>query len=118
MIPVGLSDVPRVSTVKLYCCHCEDIYNPKSSAHNAVDGAFFGTTFAHLFFQAYSSLRPSQSNKIYTPKIFGFRIAGSKALARLQRDMRNKKQDDDDEESSSEEDQTVKADDNSMSINA
>lgn len=75
LLPVGLSDLPRANTVKLYCCHCEDVYNPKSSAHNSIDGAFFGTTFPHLFFQTYPHLRPVRSNQVYTPKIFGFRIS-------------------------------------------
>lgn len=99
LIPVGLSDVPRTGTVKLFCCHCQDVYNPKSSAHNAVDGAYFGTTFAHLFFQTYPHLRPSTSTQVYTPKIFGFRIAGERTLASLS------KGDDDMEEEEEEEEE-------------
>lgn len=83
MIPVGLSDLPGVESVKLFCRHCGDVYNPRSSAHNAIDGAFFGTTFAHLFFTTYASLLPKPSTDVYTPKIFGFRIAGARSLARL-----------------------------------
>lgn len=29
-LPVGTSDVPRHSTVKIYCPKCEDIYYPRS----------------------------------------------------------------------------------------
>lgn len=76
LLPVGLSDVPGKCTVKLFCASCEDIYNPKSSAHNAIDGAFFGTSFPHLFYQAYPYLRPVQrSEENYVPRIFGFKIA-------------------------------------------
>lgn len=87
LLPVGLSDLPRAATVKLYCCHCEDIYNPKSSAHNAIDGAYFGTTFPHLFLQAYPGLRPPKNNQTYVPKIFGFRLAAPDALEALQKKM-------------------------------
>lgn len=82
-MPVGLSDLPRTATVKLYCCHCEDVYNPKSSAHNAIDGAYFGTTFPHLFFQSFPHLRPARSEQVYVPKIFGFRIAGEESLGKF-----------------------------------
>ncbi|KAF6012900.1 hypothetical protein HII13_001387 [Brettanomyces bruxellensis] len=42
LLPVGLSDKPGVASVKLYCPNCEDLYNPKSSRHASIDGAFFG----------------------------------------------------------------------------
>lgn len=35
-----------------------DIYTPPSSRFNGVDGAFFGTTFPHLFFQSHKDLLP------------------------------------------------------------
>jgi casein kinase II subunit beta len=30
VLPVGLSDAPRASTVKLFCPKCEDVYYPRS----------------------------------------------------------------------------------------
>lgn len=105
LIPVGLSDLLNRHTVKLFCASCEDIYNPKSSAHNAIDGACFGTTFPHLFFQTFPRLRLLRNapdgddqdgmeggmdtgsleadRNVYVPKIFGFRIAGPETLERL-----------------------------------
>ena len=74
---MGTSDLPRVGTVKLYCCQCEDIYNPKSSVHGSVDGAFFGTTFPHLFLMTYPSLKSDLGNaplERYKGRIFGFAI--------------------------------------------
>lgn len=75
-MPCGRSDTPGLDTVKLYCPNCNDIYVPPSSRYQGVDGessqfaimtcctnifigAFFGTTYAHLFFQTYRELAPA-----------------------------------------------------------
>jgi casein kinase II subunit beta len=72
-------DIPGNDTVKLFCPNCNDIFVPPSSRFQGVDGqfiriltifpadsscflpkgAFFGTTFAHLFFQTYRELSPA-----------------------------------------------------------
>ncbi|KZT74343.1 hypothetical protein DAEQUDRAFT_720507 [Daedalea quercina L-15889] len=114
VVPSGRSDMPGIDTVKLFCPNCNDIYTPPSSRFQGVDGAFFGTTFAHLFFQSYRELAPAPfyrphspssssgsphssgssprqspafvnpnpnggqkraAGKIYTPKIYGFKIS-------------------------------------------
>lgn len=59
VIPCGRSDQPGLDTVKLYCPNCGDIYSPPSSRFQGVDGAFFGTTFPHLFYQTYRELFPA-----------------------------------------------------------
>ncbi|KZV77186.1 hypothetical protein PENSPDRAFT_568598 [Peniophora sp. CONT] len=59
VVPCGRSDLPGLDTVKLYCPNCNDIYVPPSSRFQGVDGAFFGTTFAHLFFHSYRDLLPA-----------------------------------------------------------
>ncbi|KAI5124929.1 hypothetical protein M0805_007356 [Coniferiporia weirii] len=59
VVPCGRSDLPGIDTVKLYCPNCNDIYTPPSSRYQGVDGAFFGTTFAHLFFQTYREFAPA-----------------------------------------------------------
>lgn len=69
VLPCGRSDMPGIDTVKLYCPNCGDIYTPPSSKYSGVDGqfalrcakltiagAFFGTSFAPLFFQTYPEL--------------------------------------------------------------
>lgn len=48
-LPVGLSDIPGVDTVKLFCPSCLDVYVPPNSRFQTVDGAFFGRTFGALF---------------------------------------------------------------------
>lgn len=74
MLPVGQSDIPRVSTVKLFCPKCQDIYYPRSKYQGTIDGAYFGTTFPHLFFMTYNYLKPPRPENTYVPRIFGFRI--------------------------------------------
>ena len=73
-LPVGQSDLPRMHTTKIFCCRCEDIYYPRSSRQANVDGAYFGTTFCHLFLQSYWELQPQPATSVYVPRIFGFKI--------------------------------------------
>ncbi|KTW28582.1 hypothetical protein T552_01843 [Pneumocystis carinii B80] len=78
VVPCGRSDLPGLETVKLFCPNCLDIYVPPNSRFQNIDGAFFGTTFPHLFFQTYPEYKPSISRKsfnIYQPKIYGFKIS-------------------------------------------
>ncbi|TDL29561.1 hypothetical protein BD410DRAFT_29422 [Rickenella mellea] len=111
VVPCGRSDMPGLDTVKLYCPNCNDIFTPPSSKFQGVDGAFFGTTFAHLFFQTFPQFAPAPyyspsglstsavsrspgnstqpafvnpnphggqkpaAGKVYTPKIYGFRVS-------------------------------------------
>ncbi|TBU63943.1 casein kinase II regulatory subunit-domain-containing protein [Dichomitus squalens] len=67
VVPCGRSDLPGLDTVKLFCPNCNDIYTPPSSRFQGVDGAFFGTTFAHLFFQSYRELAPAPFWKPTSP---------------------------------------------------
>ncbi|KAI7994255.1 Casein kinase II subunit beta-1 [Camellia lanceoleosa] len=73
-IPVGQSDIPRQSTVKIYCPKCEDIYSPRSRFQNNIDGSYFGTTFPHLFLMTYGHLNPQKASQSYVPRVFGFKI--------------------------------------------
>ena len=72
LLPVGLSDKPNVDSVKLYCPCCKEIYNPPK-VFESVDGAFFGTTFPHMFLLQYPRYLASPS-KSYEPTIFGYKI--------------------------------------------
>lgn len=88
LLPVGQHDIPNTSTVKLYCAKCEDIYNPKSSRHNSIDGAYFGSSFANILFQVYPALMPQKTQRRYEPRIYGFRVHASAALMRWQEERR------------------------------
>lgn len=56
VLPVGLTDTPGQQTVKLFCPSCQDVYTPPNSRFQAVDGAFFGSTFGCLFFMTFPDL--------------------------------------------------------------
>ncbi|XP_078439993.1 putative casein kinase II subunit beta-4 isoform X2 [Wolffia australiana] len=73
-LPVGQSDIPRSSTVKIYCPKCEDIYYPRSKYQGNVDGAYFGTTFPHLFLMTNGHLKPQKPVQSYVPRVFGFKL--------------------------------------------
>ncbi|XP_002980430.2 casein kinase II subunit beta-1 isoform X1 [Selaginella moellendorffii] len=73
-LPMGQSDIPRQSTVKIFCPKCEDIYYPRSKIQGNLDGTYFGTTFPHLFLMTYPHLKPARPTHTYVPKIYGFKI--------------------------------------------
>lgn len=89
LLPMGQHDVSDTSNVKLYCAKCEDIYNPKSSRHNSIDGAFFGTSFQNILFQIYPAMMPQKTQRRYEPRIYGFRVHASGALMRWQEEKRD-----------------------------
>ncbi|KAL5551280.1 hypothetical protein UlMin_001456 [Ulmus minor] len=72
-LPVGQSDIPRSSSIKIYCPRCEDIYYPRSK-YQDIDGAYFGATFPHLFLMTYGHLKPQKASQSYVPRVFGFKI--------------------------------------------
>jgi hypothetical protein len=81
---MGQTDVPNQKPAKLYCVRCEDVYNPKSSRHAAIDGAYFGTSFHNIMFQVYPALVPPKSSERYIPRVYGFRVHAPAALIRWQ----------------------------------
>jgi len=88
LLPTGMSDIPGVQTVKLYCAKCEDLYNPKSSRHATIDGAYFGSSFQNILFQVYPALEPDKSISRYEPCVFGFKVHAAAALQRWQEKRR------------------------------
>ena len=73
-LPVGQSDIQRMSTVKIFCPKCGDLYHPRAKYQSNVDGAYFGTTFPHLLLMTYPHLRATAQPTAYVPKIFGFKV--------------------------------------------
>jgi len=74
VLPVGTSDELRVSRVKTYCPRCEQLYATKSK-YSDVDGAYFGTSFPHIFCLTFPGIIPLDPPVPYIPKLFGFRIS-------------------------------------------
>mmetsp|Transcript_11704 Transcript_11704/g.20791 ORF Transcript_11704/g.20791 Transcript_11704/m.20791 type:complete len:288 (+) Transcript_11704:208-1071(+) len=73
-LPVGTSDIPGQSTIKVFCPKCEDIFYPRSEFQSSIDGAYFGTTFPHLMLMTYPAYRPPKNTAAYVPRVFGFRL--------------------------------------------
>mmetsp|Transcript_59279 Transcript_59279/g.133521 ORF Transcript_59279/g.133521 Transcript_59279/m.133521 type:complete len:260 (+) Transcript_59279:65-844(+) len=91
VLPIGMSDLLRQNAAKVYCPHCREIYLPRSSRLECLDGAYFGTSFAHLFFLTYQHLVPQITPVPYVPRIYGFKIHKSvKENLRKQREQGQK----------------------------
>lgn len=83
VLPVGLSDITREFSVEVFCPQCHQTYHPRSSKHSNLDGAYFGTTFSHLFLLTHPELIVPRSPETYSPRIFGFRIHESSHYYKL-----------------------------------
>jgi len=80
--------------MSISCVHCDlpaaacarsvsqDIFYPKSSRAASIDGAYFGTTFCHLFLLNRPNLIPMQPTTSYVPRIYGFKINKESAYYR------------------------------------
>uniref|UniRef100_A0A3B0MH08 Casein kinase II subunit beta n=1 Tax=Theileria annulata TaxID=5874 RepID=A0A3B0MH08_THEAN len=76
VLPIGLVDAPAHHTAKIFCPSCNETYHPpKSSRLGLIDGAYYGTTFAHLFLMVNESVIPRGPSYYYVPKIYGYRIS-------------------------------------------
>jgi len=77
VLPMGLYDEKTGETVKFYCPSCNEIY--ESEKGFCYDGAFFGTSFAQMYLQAFPKVLVNvQRPQIkFTPRIFGFKIHSS-----------------------------------------
>lgn len=79
MLPVGQSDLPNQTSVNLFCPRCKDIYFPPDGKGN-IDGAYFGTTFPHVFLMRYPAAIPKPPRTSYEPRVYGFRVHKSSPI--------------------------------------
>mmetsp|Transcript_40918 Transcript_40918/g.46490 ORF Transcript_40918/g.46490 Transcript_40918/m.46490 type:complete len:375 (+) Transcript_40918:123-1247(+) len=77
VLPVGLSDLPRNYTVNVFCPRCHGLFFPKSTRQANIDGAYFGTTFPHLYLMTHPDMVPLKPNQTYVPRVYGFKIHSS-----------------------------------------
>jgi len=68
VLPVGLSDLPRNYTVNVFCPRCHGLFFPKSTRQANIDGAYFGTTFPHLYLMTHP-VRPAFSCHLMEQKV-------------------------------------------------
>jgi len=91
VLPVGQSDILREASVKIFCARCQDIYYPRSSRHKSLDGAFWGTTFPHLFYLTFPDLVVAKSKFTYVPKVYGFRLHKTALMSKNEDDRDQQK---------------------------
>lgn len=77
VLPVGLSDLPRNFTVNVFCPRCHGLFFPKSTRQANIDGAYFGTTFPHLYLMTHPDMVPMKPTQEYIPRVYGFKIHSS-----------------------------------------
>ena len=65
LLPVGISDLPGVDTVKLYCSNCKQIYEADPQ-HRHLDGAYFTKSFPHYLFMELKSKKLSNMDPMLT----------------------------------------------------
>lgn len=86
VLPVGFDNRIGIAGVKVFCPRCKDIYVPNKQILNGrIDGAFFGTTFPHLFLLTYPEYIPRETITTYEQKVFGFKIHPSSDVYRYNR---------------------------------
>lgn len=77
VLPVGLSDLPRNYTVNVFCPRCHGLFFPKSTRQANIDGAYFGTTFPHLYLMTHPDMIPQKPSQTYVPRVYGFKVNSS-----------------------------------------
>jgi len=82
VLPVGLSDLPRNYTVNVFCPRCHGLFFPKSTRQANIDGAYFGTTFPHLYLMTHPDMIPAKPAQTYVPRVYGFKVHESSLFYR------------------------------------
>jgi casein kinase II subunit beta len=76
-LPFGLSEEVGVSVLRMFCPRCKEVYVSDDRISESIDGAYFGSSWVHLFLQKYErESRAVSRGELKKPKIrlFGFKI--------------------------------------------
>ncbi|PHJ22260.1 ck2 beta subunit [Cystoisospora suis] len=88
LLPTALTDSPNKHTAKVFCAKCCELYHPpKGSRLNHLDGAYWGTSIAQIFYMQFPFLLPPPRapNSYYIPTVYGFKVSPQvKTRLRLQ----------------------------------
>jgi len=81
-LPIGISDVPGVSSIKLYCPRCQNTFEKNTQSLESdteIDGAHFGSSFLGSFFLGNPELVVEGECKEVPDvmRVFGFKVHGS-----------------------------------------
>lgn len=60
VLPIGVSEELSTSRVKVYCPRCQDVYTPRQKQLD-IDGAYFGSSFPHVFLKVRTLSRVSNN---------------------------------------------------------
>ena len=74
MLPIG-SDVPQQSPLRVYCPSCNEIYFPRNSKLENIDGAFFGSSASLVLCMTKPIPQTLKAMEHSELKLFGFRVA-------------------------------------------
>ena len=72
-LPIGM-DVVGQESAHVYCPYCGETYKPRSSKLAQIDGAYFGSSAAHMLVLQYAGAIKQGSTPTYIPLLSGFRI--------------------------------------------
>lgn len=73
VLPIG-SDVVGEGGTDIFCPHCGERYHPRSTKLSQLDGAYFGSSAAHILVLQFNSAINPGSIPPYIPLLYGFRI--------------------------------------------
>lgn len=73
VLPIG-SDVVGQGGTNVFCPSCGECYVPRNAKLAQLDGAYFGSSAAHMLVLQYINSVEPNSTLPYTPLLYGFRI--------------------------------------------
>ncbi len=73
VLPVG-ADVLGQGAVQIFCPRCGECYIPRSSKLQQLDGAYFGSSAAHMLVLQFTNSITSGITSPFVPLLYGFRI--------------------------------------------